>query len=45
MREELSELVQLVWDREIELDVRAGKLDALAEQALSDHCKGRTRPL
>jgi len=33
------------WDRQIEADVRAGKLDKLAEAALADHKAGRTRPL
>lgn len=30
------------WDRQFEADVRAGKLDALAEQALKAHASGRT---
>ncbi|MBZ9983661.1 MULTISPECIES: iron-containing alcohol dehydrogenase [unclassified Mesorhizobium] len=34
-----------LWDRQIETDVRAGRLDKLAEQALADHRAGRTRPL
>jgi len=34
-----------VWDRQIERDVGAGKLDALAEKALRDHASGRTTPL
>ncbi|TPK68737.1 MULTISPECIES: iron-containing alcohol dehydrogenase [unclassified Mesorhizobium] len=34
-----------LWDRQIEADVRAGRLDKLAEQALADHRAGRTRPL
>ena len=33
------------WDRQIERDVRAGRLDALAEQALHDHATGKTKPL
>ena len=33
------------WDRQIEQDVRAGRLDALAEQALRDHASGKTKPL
>jgi hypothetical protein len=33
------------WDRQIEQDVRAGKLDARAEQALRDHATGKTKPL
>jgi hypothetical protein len=30
------------WDRQFEADVRAGKLDALAEKALKAHESGRT---
>jgi hypothetical protein len=33
------------WDRQIEADAKAGKLDKLAEKALADHRAGRTRPL
>lgn len=34
-----------MWDRQIEADAKAGRLDKLAEQALADHRAGRTRPL
>jgi hypothetical protein len=30
------------WDRQIEEDAKAGRLDALAEEALEDHRAGRT---
>lgn len=33
------------WDRQIERDVAAGKLDALANKALRDHAAGKSRPL
>jgi hypothetical protein len=33
------------WDREIEADALAGKLDALADKALSDYRAGKTTPL
>ena len=33
------------WDRQIEADVAAGKLDALAEKALAVHRAGRSRAL
>ena len=33
------------WDRQFEADVRAGKLDALAESALRDHAAGLTSKL
>ncbi|RWC06538.1 hypothetical protein [Mesorhizobium sp.] len=34
-----------MWDRQIEADAKAGRLDKLAEQALADHRAGRTRSL
>ena len=34
-----------VWDRQFEADVKAGKLDALAERALRDHAAGRSAKL
>jgi len=34
-----------VWDRQIEDDANAGRLDALAEAALTEHRAGGTRPL
>jgi hypothetical protein len=34
-----------VWDAQLERDVRAGRLDALAEKALRDHAAGKTTPL
>ncbi len=33
------------WDRKIEEDVRAGKLDALAKEAIADYKAGRTNEL
>ena len=33
------------WDGRLERDVRAGKLDDLAEKALRDHAAGKTTPL
>jgi hypothetical protein len=34
-----------VWDRQFESDVKAGKLDALAETALRAHTSGQSKPL
>jgi hypothetical protein len=34
-----------VWDRQFEADVKAGKLDALAEKALQDHAAGKSTEL
>jgi len=31
-----------LWDRQIEADVRTGKLDSLANEALRDHENGRS---
>jgi len=33
------------WDRQIEEDLKAGKLDALADQALKDFASGKTREI
>ena len=32
------------WDRQIEGDIRAGKLDKFAEEALQEDREGKTRP-
>lgn len=34
-----------LWDRQLERDIKAGKLDAMAHKALEDHAAGRTPPL
>lgn len=44
-REWFLEFDWVAWDRQLERDVRAGKLDALAEKALRDHAAGKTKPL
>jgi len=33
------------WDLQLEDDVRAGRLDSLADQALRDHAAGKSTPL
>ncbi|MBT9143292.1 MAG: hypothetical protein DDT29_01691 [Dehalococcoidia bacterium] len=33
------------WDREIERDILAGRLDKLAEEAIAAHKAGRTREI
>jgi hypothetical protein len=33
------------WDRQLERDVQAGRLDDLADKALRDHAAGKTTPL
>ena len=34
-----------LWDDQIEKDVRSGKLEKLAKQALSEHKRGKTKEL
>jgi hypothetical protein len=34
-----------VWDQQLERDVRDGRLNDLADEALEDHGSGRTKPL
>jgi len=33
------------WDRQLEADIQAGKLDRLAQEARRDHAAGKTTPL
>ncbi len=33
------------WDRQIEADIKAGKWDKLADEALAEHAKGLSRKL
>ncbi len=37
-----AEFDAAVWDRQIERDVKAGKLDALADEAVRDHAAGKS---
>ena len=41
----LAEMDDVEWDRQFEADVKAGKLDKLAEKALEDVKAGRFRKL
>jgi hypothetical protein len=34
-----------VWDQQFERDVKAGKLDALRDEALAEHATQKTRDL
>jgi hypothetical protein len=34
-----------LWDNQLEADIKAGKLDELADVALKDHLKGHSREL
>jgi hypothetical protein len=41
----IAELRADLWDAQMEADVKAGKLDKLAEQALAAHRAGKSTPL
>ena len=45
LREWFLEFDWSAWDRKIESDANAGKLDELAERALRQHASGKTTPL
>jgi hypothetical protein len=42
---DVAELKAWLWDREIESDAVSGRLDLLANEALSEYRAGKTRPL
>jgi hypothetical protein len=42
---EIAELKAWLWDKEIEADVELGRLDFLADEALTEHRAGKTRLL
>jgi hypothetical protein len=33
------------WDRQLEQDIQAGKLDSLADEALREHAAGKTKSI
>ena len=41
----LDELREDLWDRQIDADIKAGRLDKLADQALEDYRAGHCKPL
>ncbi len=45
LREWFAKFDAEAWDRQFEDDVKAGRLDALAERALRDHLAGRSTKL
>lgn len=45
LRDWFAEYEWEAWDRQLERDVKAGKLDKLGKQALADHAAGKSRPL
>jgi hypothetical protein len=45
LSEWFAELDQQQWDADLERDIAAGKLDALADEAIADFKAGRCRAL
>ena len=45
LRDRFLEFDWEAWDRQIERDSRAGKLDSMVRKVLEDHAAGRTTPL
>ncbi|MEJ0043847.1 MAG: hypothetical protein WDM81_17260 [Rhizomicrobium sp.] len=45
LRAWLDEMDAEEWDRQIEVDIKAGKFDALADEALAEHKAGLSRKL
>lgn len=41
----LQQYLDEKWDRQIDADIAAGKLDRLAEEAVGDYRAGRVKPL
>ena len=41
----VDELREELWDRQIDADAKAGRLDKLADKALADYRAGRCKPL
>jgi hypothetical protein len=41
----LAEYEAELWDKQIESDAHAGRLDRFIEEALEEHRRGETRPL
>jgi hypothetical protein len=42
---EIAEIREWLWERDIERDAAAGRLDKFAEEALREHRSGKTRKL
>lgn len=44
-REWFAEFDAQIWDRQIETDAAAGKLDRLIEESMAEHRANKSRPL
>lgn len=45
LRDWFEELQARLWDEQIERDIRAGKLEWMAAEALAEHKAGQTRKI
>jgi len=45
LRAWFAEFDAQAWERQIEADSKAGKLDRLIEQSMAEHDAGKSRPL
>jgi hypothetical protein len=45
LAEELREHLDVLWDKQFEGDVKAGRLDDMIARALEEHATGKTRPM
>ena len=45
LRARLEEMDADAWDRQIERDIKAGKLDKMADEAIAEHKAGLSRKL
>jgi uncharacterized protein YqeY len=45
LAEELRDYLDILWDREFEQDVQAGRLDAVIAKARAEHASGQTRTM
>jgi hypothetical protein len=43
--DEIAEIREWLWDRDIERDSHSGRLDTMAAEALREHQSGKTRKL
>jgi hypothetical protein len=44
LRDWMRDRFDEAWDRQIEEDIRAGRLDRLAQEAIAEHRAGKTLP-
>jgi hypothetical protein len=45
LAEELRDYLDVLWDKQFEEDVTAGRLDNLIARAREEHATGKTRPM